>query len=269
MKWWDSIRTRFNAKIKDVEPVSEVQRLVYLAYGHLLMEEYDQAQSVLLEAVQFRSAVEDPETVAFLLTSLESTWIFREQFEDGIAFFSDYISRYSRDFAAYRGRGGVLWYSGRLHEAIEDYSRSLELKPMDIMTLSGRGQVFAELGNHAKAMEDLDLALESLRATPKPDPGWARWYEQIEAFVHNGRGFALGGLGEIERAMDEFQLSIEMSPDNAWVYHNRGRVNDSAGNLERTIEDYEKALEKRKPPLNPLRKEHVRLRLAQLGLNAK
>ena len=132
------------------------------------------------------------------------------------------------------------------------------------MSLSGRGQVLAELGSYRIAMEDLNLALEGLRAAPKAEPSWARWCEPIEAFVHNGRGFALGGLGEIERAMDEFDQSIKMSPENAWVYHNRARVSDSAGNLEQAKADYEKALKKRTPPLNSLRREQVRSRLTQL-----
>lgn len=265
MKWWDSVKTRLRAKRKVVEPLSEVRRLVYLAYGHLLMEEYDQARAVLLQAAQFRHAIEEQDTVNYLLTSLGSTWVFKEQYEEGIAFFTDYISRYPRDFAAYRGRAEVLWYSGRLQEAIEDYSRSLELKPMDIASLSGRGQVLAELGNYELAMKDLDLALESLRAAPKTDPSWARWYEQIEAFVHNGRGLAVGGLGEMQTSMDEFELSIKMSPENAWAYHNRARINDSAGNQEKAKVDYEKALKKKKPPLNPLRRGQVQSRLTQLS----
>lgn len=268
MRWWDSVKTRLWARSKVVEPLSEVRRLVYLAYGHLLMEEYDQARSVLLQAAQFRQAIEELETVDFILTSLEATWLLTERFQEGMAFFTDYISRYPRDFAAYRGRAAILWYSGQLQEAIEDYSRSLELKPMDIMALSGRGQVLADLGSYKNSLENLDLALESLKAAPKTDPSWARFYEQIEAFVHNGRGFALGGLGEYERAMEEFELSIRLSPDNAWVYHNRARVSDSAGNSEQAKADYQMALKKRKPALNPLRREQVRVRLTQLGLNA-
>lgn len=267
MKWWDSVKTRLWPQSKVDEHLSEVRRLVYLAYGHLLMEEYDQARSVLLQAVQFRYVVENPETVDFILSSLEATWLLTERFQEGMAFFSDYISRYPKDFAAHRGRAAMLWYSGELHKAIEDFSRSLELKPMDVMSLSGRGQVLAELGNYKSSLEDLNLVLESLKAAPKTDPSWARFYEQIEAFAHNGRGFALGGLGEFERAMEEFKLSIKLSPENAWVFHNRARISDLAGHSEQAKADYQIALKKRKPALNPLRREQVQSRLAQLILN--
>jgi len=50
---------------------------------------------------------------------------------------------------------------------------------MDIMSLSGRGQVLAELGSYKSSLEDLNLALENLKAAAKTDPGWARFYEQM------------------------------------------------------------------------------------------
>ena len=82
----------------------------------------------------------------------------------------------------------------------------------------------------------------------------ARWYEQIEAFVHNGRAFALAGLGKSGPAMDEFEVSIRMSPENAWVYHNRGQVHDRAGNRDKASADYQKALTKKNPALSPTEK---------------
>jgi tetratricopeptide (TPR) repeat protein len=88
------------------------------------------------------------------------------------------------------------------------------------MSLSGRGQVLGEAGEHDRAIEDLDLALRDLETVSAPDASWAKWYEQIEAFVHNGRAFALAGLGKNGAAMDEFEASIRLSPENAWVYHN-------------------------------------------------
>jgi len=57
------------------------------------------------------------------------------------------------------------------------------------MSLSGKGQVLGEAGEHGRAIEDLDLALRALETVSAPDASWAKWQEQIEAFVHNGRAF--------------------------------------------------------------------------------
>jgi tetratricopeptide (TPR) repeat protein len=153
----------------------------------------------------------------------------------------------------------------RFQDAVRDYSHALELKPSDILALSGRGQVLAEAGEHGRAIEDLDLALRALKTASTPDASWTTWYEQIEAFVHNGRAFALAGLGKSGPAMDEFEVSIRMSPENAWVYHNRGQVHDRAGNRDKASADYQKALTKKNPALSPDRKAHAQARICELS----
>jgi len=75
--------------------------------------------------------------------TLGATWLLKERYEDGVAFFSRYIDRYSEDSEAYSGRAEALWYT---EDAIRDYSRALELKPKNIVSLSGRGQVLGEAG---------------------------------------------------------------------------------------------------------------------------
>ncbi len=107
--------------------------------------------------------------------------------------------------------GGSCIWEGRLGEVIRDYSRTLELEPSDFMALSGRGQVFAEAGELRRAIEDPDLALLTLKTVSRPDSSWDKWYEQIEAFVHNGRGFVLAGRGESGPAINEFETSTKLS----------------------------------------------------------
>ena len=229
------------------------------------LEEYDKARASLLKAIGSRDTINEPKTISYVLLSLGSRWLLTEQYEDGITFFSKYLSRYPEDSAAYCGRAEALWYTGRLQEAIRDYSRALELKPSDILSLSGRGQVLAEVGENGRAVEDLNLALLTLKTVSTPDSSWYKWYEHIEAFVHNGKGFALAGLGESRLAMDEFEVSMRLSPDNAWVYHNRAQVYDRAGSREKATEDYQKALTKKNPPLTPNKKAHAQARVRELS----
>jgi tetratricopeptide (TPR) repeat protein len=244
--------------------MTDVYQFVQEAYAHLRVEEYEKARVPLLGAIGLRDSINDPKVVSYILGALGSTWLLTEHFEDEIAFFSEYILRYSGDSTAYCERAAALWYSGRLQEAARDYSRALELQPNDTLSLSGRGQVLAEMGEHRKAIEDLNLALETLKSTSVPDPSWGKWYEQIEAFVHNGRGLALAGLGEIGPSIQEFEVSIRLSPENAWVYHNRAQVYDRAGSLAKAGEDYQQALAKKSPALSPNRRAHAQARVREL-----
>jgi tetratricopeptide (TPR) repeat protein len=265
MKFLRWIRARLSPQPRKAESLNNVPQLLQDAHAHMRLEEYDKARPPLLQAIGSRDSINEPETISYILTSLGATWLLTERYEDGIAFFSGYIDRYSEDSEAYCGRAEALWYTGRLQDAIRDYSRALELKPNNVLSLSGRGQVLAEAGEHGRAIEDLDLALRALKTTSMPDASWTKWYEQIEAFVHNGRAFALAGLGESGAAMDEFEVSIRLSPENAWVYHNRGQVYERVGNGENASADYQKALTKKNPPLSPNRKAHVQARVRELS----
>jgi tetratricopeptide (TPR) repeat protein len=265
MKFLRWIGARLSPQRGKGESLSKVYQLLQEAHAHMRLEEYDKARASLLEAIGSRDSINEPQTISYILMSLASTWLLTDQYEDGVEFFSKYLSRYPEDSAAYCGRAEFLWYAGRLQEAIRDYSRALELKPTDILSLSGRGQVLAEVGENARAVEDLNLALLTLKTVSKPDASWDKWYEQIEAFVHNGRAFALAGLGESGRAMDEFEVSIRLSPENAWVYHNRAQVYDRAGSREKASEEYQKALAKKDPALCPNRKAHAQARVRELS----
>ena len=265
MKFLRWIWEKLSRRRRKAESLSNIYQVLQEAHGHMQLGEYDRARASLKQAIASRESINEPETISYILMSLASTWLLTEQYEDGIAFFSEYLSRHAEDSAAYCGRAEALWYAGRLQEAIRDYSRALELKPGDVLSLSGRGQVLAEAGENERAIEDLSLALLTLKALSMPDSSWAKWYEEIEAFVHNGRGFALAGLGESGPAMDEFDASIRLSPENAWVYHNRALVYDRVGSQQKAREDYQKALTMKKPSLSPNRKAHAQSRVRELS----
>jgi tetratricopeptide (TPR) repeat protein len=265
MKFLQWIAATLSPRARKAESHSKVYQLLQEAHAHMRLEEYDKARASFLQAIGSKDSINEPDTISYVLMSLASTWLLTEQYEDGIAFFSEYLSRYPDDSAAYCGRAEALWYTGRLQEAIRDYSQALELKPSDISSLSGRGQVLAEVGENGRAVEDLNLALLNLKTVSKPDSSWDKWYEQIEAFVHNGRAFALAGLGESGPAMDEFEVSIRLSPENARVYHNRAQVYDRAGSRQKASEDYQKALAKKSPALSPNRKAHAQARVRELS----
>jgi tetratricopeptide (TPR) repeat protein len=257
MKFTDWVSMRLSRRSDGTGTQPDIYPLLQEASARLEDEQYDEARSVLLQLMESRSSLEALGLIDWVLTSLASTWLLRERYSEEIAFWSEYIGRYPGDSAAHRERGAAHWYSGRLVEAVRDYSRALELKPMDILSLSGRGQVLAEIGDNDGALEDLNRALQALKAAPRPGPKWDRWYLAIEAFVHNGMGLALAGLGESEMSMEQFDISITLSPENAWVYYNRAQVDDARGELEKARSDYRLALTKKDPALNPLRKERA------------
>jgi tetratricopeptide (TPR) repeat protein len=164
-------------------------------------------------------------------------------------------------------RGALRWYSGQCDLAIHDYSLALSLKPNDILALSSRGQIFAEVGRSQEAIEDLNLALQEIGIIlQQSDAGRREWYQGIEAFVHNGRAVALSALGDRESAMRDFDLSIALCRENAWVYFNRATVFDRDQDTANAVSDYRTALEKNGPAITPLQRRHAEKRLRELRI---
>jgi len=244
--------------------ILNLSEILEQAVAHLQRQQYDKARPLLLTILKFRSHINDQNWLNYVLMSLGNTYLLTEEYEGGISFFSEYINLCPEDAGAYRERAALLWYTGHMRDSVRDYSRVLELKPEELLALSGRGQVLSELGENSRAIQDLDAALKVLSAISRTDPN-AKWFESVEAFTRNGKAFALAGLGELQQAMSEFDASIRLSPNNAWVYHNRGQVFESTGEMARARADYKQALVKDDPPLNRVRRAHAQHRLSELS----
>jgi tetratricopeptide (TPR) repeat protein len=214
-----------------------------------------------LKALEHRNEIDDPALVNWLLECLAWTWTATEQYQDKMEFFTNYLTQYPNDVIAYTLRAGALWYAGELRQAIDEYSKALELDPRDILAHMGRGQVFAECGEFGKAIDDLDFALETLQHA---STSAVASRTQVEAYCLNGKAFALAGLGDFDRALEEFEQSMSLWPENAWVYFNRAKVYESRGEKTKAIADYKLALTKNTPSLNPLKRKHAEVRLRTL-----
>lgn len=232
------------------------------AHANLQKREFDRARMLLLQAVRYLDAINDPAYVNYVLSALSDTRLWKDHYSEAIEFFSEYLKHHPIDQIALWGRGTARWYSHLLPEAIEDYSQMLELAPEGISALSARGQILAERGDYKAALEDLNLALQLLPGDDAPDPGWQR---SVEAYTRNGRAAALAGLDDFGRAIEEFEASIAMCPDNAWVYFNRAQAYDARGEREAALTDYQYSLAKDDPPLCPYKREHAQKRFQDLS----
>jgi tetratricopeptide (TPR) repeat protein len=265
MDLFNRIRSLLSPRKKTAEFPANLNQQIHEASGYISSGKYDEARVLLLQAIAERERITNTKVIRYILSALGATWLYTEKYEDGITFFSGYIDRYPGDAMAHSARAGIFWYMGKLQEAVRDYSRALELDPNNIISHSGRGQVLAELGEYEKALVDLDLALRVLTSYANDNPSFPKWHSRAEAFRRNGRGLALGGLGDFDAAMAEFERSLNLCPDNAWVYYNRAQVHERAGTPRKAIEDYQISLTKKNPALNPLRKRRAQERLRQIG----
>jgi tetratricopeptide (TPR) repeat protein len=257
-----SLRERLFGKSNSSPVPGSVMSLRELAYSSFQRGDYIGARDLLLKALEHRNEIQDPAILNWLLGCLWWTWTLTEQYRDGAEFFASYVTRHPNDAVAYTLRAAHLWYSGELRQAIDDYSKALVLDPKDILAYVGRGQVLAEGGEFTAAIKDLNFVMENVEQAPITDAGWRA---QTQAYSLNGRAVAHAGLGDFERALEEFEQSISLCPDNAWVYFNRAIVYENKGQKAKAVADYKLALQKTIPRLTVLKRRYAETKAKTLG----
>jgi tetratricopeptide (TPR) repeat protein len=255
------LKARFSHSKTDHDFDASLRFLLQGAHSDLELKNFGDAQRRLLEGLEYREQVKDQALIVTALNHLGATWWLQDKYREGIAFFNDYIGRYPDDAEAYSQRATLLWYAGEAQKAVSDYAHALKSSPHDIFALSGRGQALVEINKYNEALNDLDLALQYLEQNPNLD---SKWVKESEAYIRNGRAAAFAGLGDFDRALKEFDVSVSLCPHNAWVYFNRAHAYDVQGERVRAIADYRVALVEQGPKLSRSKIDRAEARIRVL-----
>ena len=86
-------------------------------------------------------------------------------------------------------------------------------------------------GAYDKAIASYDQALTA------PDIA-----DFIQASIYSDRGVAKWRLKELKEAIDDFNKSIQLAPDNATVYNNRGNALMDLGHPDEALKDFDRAI---------------------------
>ena len=121
-----------------------------------------------------------------------------------------------------------------MREAIADYDKAIELKPNYVQAYENRSKAFNALGNYEKATADRQRA-EHLK--------WSN--ENADKVID--KALALDKRGDFKGALKLLNEAVKLYPDNQFVLVNRGNIyNDRLRDYEKAIDDYNKTIE-----LNP------------------
>jgi protein O-mannosyl-transferase len=116
---------------------------------------------------------------------------------------------------------------GKDQEALEEYTKAIQLKPDFDRAYVSRGQVYDMLHNPKAAIADYNKAIS---LNPR------------KAEIYNGRGWAFYELGDKDAAMKDYEKAIALNPTYADAYNNRGWANYEAGNDKSALADFSKAI---------------------------
>ena len=214
------------------------------------------------DAIQVLEQLENKEKLYETYYSIGNIQCDLENFLDAEFSFTKVIEEFpSFPYAHYR-LGTVYWYTGRLTQAIFEFSEALNIaKRTDDTSLiisiyHNRGQIYTELGRYNEALNDLQKAINLNEE-----------YGDSIGFARNGLAYALGCIGQYDASMSEFKKAINEHPENAWVYYNKAIILERMGDIENAILNFQISLDKNDPSLNNLRKEKAIEKIKKLRNN--
>lgn len=130
--------------------------------------------------------------------------------------------------SAYNNRGILHKESGDHQKALEDYNKAIELNPNYAIAYLNRGNLYFDLGDFPKALQDYNKALEL-------NPNYV--------IAYNNRGNLYRSLKDYLKAIEDYGKAIELEPNYAAAYHGRGIVYHISGDRQKALKDYDKAIE--------------------------
>jgi tetratricopeptide (TPR) repeat protein len=149
--------------------------------------------------------------------------------ENDFTLWNDVITKYPDNiFKSYANRGLAYSSLEQWNNAIDDFTRVIEMNPKYDWGYIDRGVAYQHASQWEKSVDDFSRAIEI-------NPG------AFDAYA--GRSVSYGVLGQPDKAIADFSTTIQMNPKYSKGYSNRGLTYANLGDLDKAIADYSKAIE--------------------------
>lgn len=149
------------------------------------------------------------------------------QNEKAIASYARAIEIKPLNYLGYSNRGEVLFGLGKIDQALEDMNKSLLLKPDYSKALSNRGALYGSQKKYDLALADLDKALTI-------DPRNERALTNRLLVYYN--------MADYEKAGRDATAILEMTPRNADILNQRGLCFDALNKNREALADFNEAI---------------------------
>jgi tetratricopeptide (TPR) repeat protein len=192
-----------------------------------------------------------------------------EEYTQAIALNPDYIEAYNYRGFAYYNRGSFTSDPGQHELAVKDFRKVVAMKPGSYSAYLAQATIYAHQKEYEKGLEEVNKAIalnpeetlayglrgafymdEKIKDPEKVIADSSRVIDRgglWSAIAYTNRGVTLLlEKKEYDRAIDDFNKTIELTPRNAPAYLGRGVAFVYKGQFNRALEDISRSIE-----LNP------------------
>ncbi|MEO0868533.1 MAG: tetratricopeptide repeat protein [Cyanobacteria bacterium J06642_11] len=111
---------------------------------------------------------------------------------------------------ALKNRALTYVHLGHTRAALVDLDRLIDLDPRNLWAYANRAIIFRDLGHYGNAVSDFGRLIKHDRAK--------RWQWLIS------RGATLKLMGHYDEALEDFNLSLRLKPNNSWAISARDEM---------------------------------------------
>lgn len=147
--------------------------------------------------------------------------------QDALQDLSMSIQLHPKYHLAYVNRGNTYFSLGKNDEAMADYNKALELKPDYPESFGNRGSVYFQQQRYDLAMSDYNKAIELKKYYP-------------DAYLNRAVTYSV--LNKHDLAKTDYDTYIGMVSDNAKAWHWRGLACRNLKMLPQSLEDFNQAI---------------------------
>ncbi len=126
--------------------------------------------------------------------------------KNSLTLWDDVLGKYPLEYVAYYGRGNARSAAGEYGNALQDFTRCLELSPRYWKALNNRARLFSETKEFDRAIADYGAAISI-------NPGEAR------LFLNRGNAYFL--KGDSARAVRDYDRALAIAPDFTAALENK------------------------------------------------
>lgn len=211
---YKKIQEAYNKSQKDIE---ELKKELSEAKG---AKEKKQVEAKITEVGKLYQAFEWYEKA--------NKHILNEEYDAAIKAYTNSLSFGYGIYAAYAQRGYANAMKEQYDEAIEDYSKALDLSIINSISED----------QYNKTQEQYNKS--NVSNIPPPPSYHELTIKYAEVYYNRGISYARKRL--YERAIEDFNKTIELNPNMAEAYSNRGEAFQKIGLYDRAIDDYSKVI---------------------------
>ena len=128
----------------------------------------------------------------------------------------------------YFDRGNKLIYAGNYSEAVDEYSKAIELNPNYALAYLNRGAAYQDLKQYSYAIRDYTRAIE---------------INPVDADAYYNRGSVYDEMGQYSEAIQDLDKAVKLNPNHKEAYYNRGVAYYYLSRYVNAILEYSRAIE--------------------------